>query len=423
MKRLICLLLVCSLLLSLSSIVFGDNTYTPDSDGDPVTTATYTGTQTPTYTIEVPARLTPNSSGDVKLVGQWPPNERVVVTAPEEIDMENSIDGTIKQLGITYTTIDLAGSNTAESSKTESISVGSFEYTPLFGVWSGVIEYNVDYLAVTDTGNTGDSGDNGDTTDPSDQENKDDPQDPNGEQEEEKDSSKGLIMTAQEAEDLGFTFEWVNSETKKELNLTGYTGSEVNLVIPSYIKDFDGKIDKCPVVKIGGRSDLKSVITNTTIVQTVVIPNTVTSIEPYAFKSCASLTSVIIPNSVTSIGSQVFWACSSLISVTISDNVTSIGDNAFRGCTSLTSITIPNSVTSIGNNSFYNCSSLTGDLVIPNSVTSIGKSAFFDCTGLTSITIPDSVTSISSGAFTNVAKIINNSSYKTGSPWGALSDE
>ncbi|MDR2921812.1 MAG: leucine-rich repeat domain-containing protein [Treponema sp.] len=68
------------------------------------------------------------------------------------------------------------------------------------------------------------------------------------------------------------------------------------------------------------------------------IPNSVTSIEEWAFSSCTSLTSVTIPNSVTSIGSA-FGGCTSLTSVTIPASVTSIGAWAFAICTSLTNVT------------------------------------------------------------------------------------
>ena len=138
-------------------------------------------------------------------------------------------------------------------------------------------------------------------------------------------------------------------------------------------------------------SDEMTEITN------LIIPNSVTSIEEYAFEYCTGLTSVTIPNSVTSIGRSVFSNCSGLTSVTIPNSVTSIGYWAFQNCTGLTSVTIPNSVTSI-DYTFYGCSGLTS-VTIPNSVTSIGERAFYGCSSLTSVTIPNSVTSIKSSAF------------------------
>lgn len=50
-----------------------------------------------------------------------------------------------------------------------------------------------------------------------------------------------------------------------------------------------------------------------------------------------------------------FSYCNSLQSITIPNSVTSIGDEAFRCCESLQSVTIPNSVTKIGDEAFYYC--------------------------------------------------------------------
>ena len=130
----------------------------------------------------------------------------------------------------------------------------------------------------------------------------------------------------------------------------------------------------------------------------------------------------IIPDdgSVTSIGDRAFYRCSSLESIVIPEGVTSIGERAFRDCT-LTSITIPESVTSIGVGAFSYChfasivipDGLTNiadfafswcplkSITIPDSVTSIGEYAFDGCSSLTSITIPDSITSINEDAFDN----------------------
>ena len=133
-------------------------------------------------------------------------------------------------------------------------------------------------------------------------------------------------------------------------------------------------------------------------IESVTLPNDVTSIGRSAFQDCTGLTSITIPKGVTEIGDYVFSSCKGLTSITISEGVASIGAWAFSSCTGLTSITIPDSVTSIGQSAFAYCSGLT-NITIPNGVTEIGKSAFQDCTGLTSIKIPSSVTSIGNNAF------------------------
>ena len=130
----------------------------------------------------------------------------------------------------------------------------------------------------------------------------------------------------------------------------------------------------------------------------IVIPNSVTSIEKGAFSRCSSLSNIVIPNNVTSIEKGTFSGCSSLSNIFIPDSVTSIGDSAFSNCSSLSSISIPDNVTSIGNSAFSNCSSLS-NIVIPDSVTSIGDSAFNDCSSLKFISIPKSVICINGNPF------------------------
>ena len=101
---------------------------------------------------------------------------------------------------------------------------------------------------------------------------------------------------------------------------------------------------------------------------------------------------VELPETVTSIGSYAFKSedsdyFGSLEKINIPDSVTSIGDGAFRGCSRLSgSIRIPNNVTRIGENTFYNCTSLTS-IEISDSVSSIDNYAFAGCNNLESINV------------------------------------
>ncbi len=185
------------------------------------------------------------------------------------------------------------------------------------------------------------------------------------------------------ADSIGdYTYTTNNGGT--EVEITGYTGSTGEVVIPS-------TLNNTPVTSIGVNAFYHSGITS------ISIPNSVTNIADFAFSICTGLKSVSIPNSVTKMGDDVFYYCSSLTSVTYPDSVTIIGNGTFYHCNSLTSVTLGNAVTSIGTTAFYGCGALTS-VNIPESVTSIGAGAFFDCHSLVSISIPGAVT-IGAGAF------------------------
>ena len=193
--------------------------------------------------------------------------------------------------------------------------------------------------------------------------------------------SEGNCIIERKCENLIFDFDggnYIMEEAGKKLIL----GCK-NSIIPA-----DGSVKGIYVEAFADCSGLTSII----------IPNSVTSIEDGAFSGCCRLTSITIPDSVTSIGDSAFAGCSGLTGIPIPNSVTSIGDGAFKGCSALMSITIPNSVTRIGNGAFAGCSRLTS-ITIPNSVTRIGNGAFKGCNALMSITIPNSVTSIGDSAF------------------------
>ena len=187
-----------------------------------------------------------------------------------------------------------------------------------------------------------------------------------------------------------------------KVTITGCdTSLSGDIVLPS-------KIEGKPVTSIGWRA-----FWYCSSLTSITIPNSVTSIDDWAFNGCEKLTQINVDtaNTVYSSENGVLFnkEKTELIrypegkadtSYSIPSSVTNIGDRAFEDCSSLTSVTIPNSVTSIGNDAFSGCSGLTS-ITIPDSVTSIGDWAFSNCSSLTSITIPDSVTSIDDHAFFN----------------------
>ena len=138
----------------------------------------------------------------------------------------------------------------------------------------------------------------------------------------------------------------VNSTGETITGLTDAGKTQAELVIPY-------KINGKEITRIG------DVFNGYTSLTSVTFPNSVTSIESYAFVNCISLTSINIPTGVISIGIETFSGCTSLTSINIPNSVTSIGNYAFSQCASLTSINIPNSITSIGYNAFDSCINLT----------------------------------------------------------------
>ena len=179
--------------------------------------------------------------------------------------------------------------------------------------------------------------------------------------------------------------------------------------------------------KYDSRNNCNAIVesqTNTLVFgcQNTIIPNSVTSVFDFAFKTCFGLTSIEIPNSVKSIGYAAFSDCTNLTSIEIPNSMTSIGQYAFDGCTNLINISIPSSVTYIGEYAFRNTRWYNNqpngliyaglvvygykgnmpygtNIIIEDGTLGIAGSAFRDCTGLASIDIPNSVVSIGEAAF------------------------
>ena len=213
-----------------------------------------------------------------------------------------------------------------------------------------------------------------------------------------------------------YSYEVYTENNESYAVITGYTGSDTELVIPEYV---GSGYTQYMVKKIGQEAFINNIN-----ITSVVIPEGVKYIENYTFSGCTSLTSVTLPSTLEEIRMNAFNLCTGLENINLSStSLTFIGEYAFASCVSLTIIELPNSVLTIEQYAFSNCTSLTSvqlstslnelskglfrectsltNIIIPESVTVLNDNAFSNCTSLTSIIIPNGVTSIGFAAFSN----------------------
>jgi hypothetical protein len=182
---------------------------------------------------------------------------------------------------------------------------------------------------------------------------------------------------------------WTYSlNASNEVTITGYNGPGGAVRIPAVL-------DGYRVKRVGASSSIFGRFN--AAIHTVVLPSGLTHIGNNAFFTCTGLNTVVIPETVVSIEAGAF-SLTGLTQITIPDGVTTIGGSAFSYCQNLSSVTIPKSVTSIESGAFSFCTGL-GSVTVGDGVTSIGSSAFFACTSLSRISIGSSVETIESHAF------------------------
>ncbi|MBP5493605.1 MAG: leucine-rich repeat protein [Lachnospiraceae bacterium] len=123
-------------------------------------------------------------------------------------------------------------------------------------------------------------------------------------------------------------FEYEVNE-KGEITITGYTGSDTDIVIPA-------EIDKKQVVGVGNR-----VFYNNDSIIRVTFEGNVDNIGEYAFYNCGNLTHVIFEGETGNIGEKAFYECNNLVFLLFNLGVRNIGENAFKDCTKLDLVIIP----------------------------------------------------------------------------------
>lgn len=126
------------------------------------------------------------------------------------------------------------------------------------------------------------------------------------------------------------------------------------------------------------------------------MPSTVKGIYNNVFLECTSLTDVTLNEGCTTLGHHVFKKCP-LATVTFPNTLNSIDEYAFES-TKLNTVDLSNTQTkSLPNGCFYDCEQLS-DVKLPKELTYIGQVAFFKST-IASITFPPTLQKIDSWAF------------------------
>lgn len=243
---------------------------------------------------------------------------------------------------------------------------------------------------------------------------------------------------------------WTGSEYEYGVRIIRYKGPDSGeVVIPKTIGGYE--------VKWIGYAVFLDCIGITSIV----IPDSVISIDSSAFGGCTSLTEItvspdnknyssvdgvlfnkdmtilvrypegaanssyVVPNSVVEIYSNAFIGCNSIKSITLSKGLKKIYDGTFANLTNLESVIVQEGVQHIGNKAFENCSSLK-QISLPESLISIGSvykgnpndfsaseyfqygRTFYGCTSLEEVKIPDNVEIIGYSTFygcTSLSKV------------------
>ena len=140
-------------------------------------------------------------------------------------------------------------------------------------------------------------------------------------------------------------------QSYKLRSMSYYTGDVDKLKNYEIPDTFDG----LPITELG----LDSFLSFRNKIETLTIGKNVERVSQiFDWYGSESLKSVIIPNSVTSIDGGTFTKCTALTEVTIPEGVGQINHNTFNGCTALKTVKIEGIIKLIGEDAFRNCTSL-----------------------------------------------------------------
>jgi C1A family cysteine protease len=175
----------------------------------------------------------------------------------------------------------------------------------------------------------------------------------------------------------------------RELYLTGYTGNDSDLVIPTKLNGLD-------VVGFD-TTDFHISLSENENIKSITVPGEFKNISAHTFKSIPNLEKVTLCEGIEAINSYAFAECINLKSVQLPNSLTRIGLCAFEDCASLSDINFSEGLEVISDFAFRRCDSLPAP-VMPDSLKSIGREAFSTCT-FVGVTLGKGIENIADDAF------------------------
>ncbi len=178
---------------------------------------------------------------------------------------------------------------------------------------------------------------------------------------------------------------------------------------------FDG-CKRLATINLAGQNELATIgnyAFYNTALQSVTLPNTITSMGYAIFQYCHQLQRINVPTGIDyvpydfcegcenlqavqlhpglrTVRHDAFYGCNRLESIELSNQITSIEYNAFRDCASLPFMALPSGLTFLGSWAFGGAKAFKGKVVVPTGVTTIEGGAFRE-SGITGVVLPEGI--------------------------------
>lgn len=181
--------------------------------------------------------------------------------------------------------------------------------------------------------------------------------------------SWSMVVAASDFDD-GILKYTITSPSNLEVRCDGFTNAHTNdesVVIPETV-NYNNRTYTVTMIGDGDSTYSNGSCSFSSKLKSILLPNSIVTINNYCFANCYSLTEINIPNSVTAIGGVAFQYCG------------------------LTSLVIPESIKKIGNGAFYGNSHLMEVFFLGSEKPEIRSNAFDYCHSALTLYVPNKET-------------------------------